>query len=172
MTSRPYGRTAGLLCAFLVLACTLVISAPVFAATATTNFTVSATVVASCSVTATNLGFGTYTPSTASPNTANSTVKVTCTTGTPYTISLDGGTVSGSVTGRNMSDGASHLLSYALYTTSSYGTIWGDGSGSTGTVGATGNGSAQTQTVYGSIPAGQFVTPASYSDQVGVTVTY
>jgi spore coat protein U-like protein len=42
----------------------------------------------------------------------------------------------------------------------------------TDTVPLTGNGAAQVETVYGQIPAGQFVAPGSYSDTITATVTY
>ena len=39
-------------------------------------------------------------------------------------------------------------------------------------VSGTGNGSAQAITVYGQIPAAQYVTPGSYTDTITVSVTY
>jgi spore coat protein U-like protein len=42
----------------------------------------------------------------------------------------------------------------------------------TDTVAGTGTGATQTLTVYGSIPAGQVVTPGTYRDTVNVIVTY
>jgi spore coat protein U-like protein len=142
------------------------------AGTATATFNVTATVLGSCAVTAADLAFGTYNASDASPTTANSTIDVTCTSGTSYTVALDGGSVANDVTARAMSDGAAHSLSYALYTTSGYSTIWGDGTASTGTVAGTGNGSAQALTVYGRIPANQYIAANTYTDQITVTVSY
>ncbi|HEY5338633.1 MAG TPA: spore coat U domain-containing protein [Rhizomicrobium sp.] len=142
------------------------------ATNASSNFTVSATVLASCSVTAGNLSFGSYTASSATPNTASSTVAVTCTNGTTYSVSLDGGTVSNAMTARNMKDTAGDLLSYGLYTTSAYTTVWGDGTGGTGDNSSSGTGTAQSYTVYGQVPAAQYVAPSSYADQISVTVSY
>jgi spore coat protein U-like protein len=140
------------------------------AATATTSFTVTATVLASCAVSATNMAFGTYTPSAASP--ATSTITVTCTNGTTYGVLLDGGQAA-SMTARKMKDSASDLLPYGLYTTSGYTTVWGDGTGTTGKNTGTGNGAAQPYTVYGNITAGQYVAPStSYTDTINVTVSY
>ena len=156
------------------LACGIALAAtvPAFAGTATANFTVSATVLASCQVNAANLAFGNYTPGSATPVTASSTINVTCTTGTGYTVALDGGTVSNAMTARNMKNTTNDLLSYGLYTSSACITIWGDGTGGTLTDIGLGNGTAQSYTVYGRIPAGQYAPAASYSDQIGVTVSY
>jgi spore coat protein U-like protein len=49
--------------------------------------------------------------------------------------------------------------------------VWGITIG-TDTVSATGNGAAQTHTVYGRVPAQTTPAPATYSDTVTVTVTY
>ncbi len=137
-----------------------------------TMFTVSATVLDACSVTATDLAFGSYLPTAGSAATASSTVEVTCTGGSAYTVALDGGTTTGNVNARAMTDGAAHDLGYGLYTTSGYTTVWGDGSASTVTQGGTGNNAAQDYTVYGRLPAGQFVPPGNYNDVVGVTVNF
>ncbi|HWA31053.1 MAG TPA: spore coat U domain-containing protein [Rhizomicrobium sp.] len=141
-------------------------------ATISTTFTVTATVLASCSVSAADLDFGIYAPGSGSDTTASSTIDVTCSNGATYTIKLDGGSVANDMTAREMSDGSSHTLSYGLYTDASCTTIWGDGTGSTATVGGTGNGSPQSVTVYGKVPAGQYATPATYTDHISVTVTY
>ncbi|HEY4275600.1 MAG TPA: spore coat U domain-containing protein [Rhizomicrobium sp.] len=142
------------------------------ALTATAQFNVTATVLGNCAVSATDLAFGNYSANSATPLPATSTLSVTCTSGTTYTVALDGGTNKASVTGRAMTDGATHNLNYALYTTNAYTSIWGDGTASTVTQAGTGSGSAQTLTVYGRIPVSQFVTAGSYSDRITVTVTY
>jgi spore coat protein U-like protein len=140
--------------------------------TITTQFNVTATVLANCAVSATNLVFGTYTASSGTPLTASSTVSVTCTNSLAYTVALDGGSVAANVAAREMSDGATHVLSYQLYTANTYASIWGDGTASTVTVAGTGNGAAQPLTVYGRIPSAQFVTAGNYLDHVTVSVTY
>ena len=135
------------------------------------QFNVTATVLDNCAVSAGDLAFGNYSAGTGTAATATSTVQVTCTASLPYTIALDGGAAA-DVTSRTMSDGASHTLGYGLYTSAAYSTIWGDGTGGTSTVPGTGSGSAQSVTVYGRIPASQFVTAGSYADLVTVTVNY
>jgi spore coat protein U-like protein len=135
---------------------------------ATTTFGVSATVLKDCIVSATALAFGDY---TGAVNSNTSTITVTCTKSTTYTIGLDPGLATGAtVTARQMQNGT-NVLSYGLFTNGTWTTNWGNTSG-TNWVSGTGNGAGQALTVYGQIPAGQYVTPGSYADTIGVTVTY
>jgi spore coat protein U-like protein len=140
------------------------------AASISTTFNVTATVQASCGVTAADLDFGAYMPGSDAAN--DTTIDVTCTNGTAYTIALDGGSVAHDVTARQMSDSGSNRLSYELYTDSSFATVWGDGTLATATISGTGNGAAQPATVYGRVPAGQYVPATNYADQITVKVTY
>lgn len=135
---------------------------------ATTTFGVSATVLKDCTVSATALAFGNY---TGVVNTNTSTVTVTCTNTTTYTVGLGTGLASGAtVTTRQMQNGAA-LLNYGLYSNGTWTTNWGN-TLATNWVTGTGNGAAQNITVYGQIPAAQYVTPGSYADTISVTVTY
>lgn len=158
--------------ALLLALSALSLNMPAAAGTATTTFNVTATVLSNCAVSATDLLFGNYSASSATPLTVNSTISVTCTNGSAYTVALDGGTHTGNVAARSMTDGATHSLAYELYTANTYASIWGDGTSSTVTVAGTGNGAAQPLTVYGRVPASQFVTAGSYSDHITVTVSY
>jgi spore coat protein U-like protein len=65
----------------------------------------------------------------------------------------------------------SALLNYGLFTNSGHTTNWGDTS-ATNWVSGTGNGAVQPITVYGQIPATQYVAPGSYTDTITVSVTY
>jgi spore coat protein U-like protein len=151
------------------------------ALTATTTFTVSVTVNSNCLVSAANLAFPNYTPAGGN-QTANTTVSVRCTKGTPFTVALNGGsTAGGTVTQRLMTNGGSpaSTVQYNLYTVANFATIWGDGTGGTATVAGTGNGvtvaNAVAETVYGELidsAANQGVPPGSYNDTITVTVTY
>jgi spore coat protein U-like protein len=133
-----------------------------------TTFSVTATVQATCLISATTLAFGTYTGVVAN-NT--STVTVTCTNTTPYTLGLDAGTSTGAtVTTRKMTGPSSALLSYSLFSDGSRTVNWGNTTGSW--VSGTGNGAGQGITVYGQVGAGQYVTPGAYSDTITATVTY
>jgi spore coat protein U-like protein len=142
------------------------------AGSASAQFNVTAMVLQNCAVSASDLAFGSYNASSGSPVTASTTVQVTCTLNLPYTVALDGGMTTHDPLNRAMTDGSSHNLIYGLYTTSGYATIWGDATPGTSTVPGTGSGAAQSLTVYGRIPASQFVAAGSYSDRVTVTVSY
>jgi spore coat protein U-like protein len=65
-------------------------------------------------------------------------------------------------------------MSYNLYTTNARSTVWGDGSGSTGTISGNGSGllTAAQHIVYGRIAINQDVAPGSYTSTVTVTVTF
>ena len=62
-------------------------------------------------------------------------------------------------------------MAYALFSNPARTLNWGQTDG-TDTVGGTGNGAAQSLTVYGQISAGQFVKPGNYIDTITATVTY
>jgi spore coat protein U-like protein len=142
---------------------------PAMAATATTTFQVTATVAATCLISATTLAFGSYTGALVN---ASSSISVTCTNTTPYNVGLDAGTAAGAtVTTRKMTGPASALLNYALYRDAAHAQNWGTTVG-TDTVAGTGNGSAQTLTVFGQLPANQFVTPGAYTDTITATISY
>jgi spore coat protein U-like protein len=145
--------------------------APMFASaqTATATLAVSATVAPDCSITANPLAFGSY---SGAVNNVSTTIAVSCSNTTGYTVGLSAGSGSGAtVTNRLMTlSGGSQTLGYGLYQDSGHATNWGNASGSWES--GTGSGSAQTLTVYGQIAAGQFPTPGSYADSVTVTITY
>ena len=155
-------------------ALTLVAGAPqAGAATDTATFSVTANIVDACDVQATNHAFGAYLPSSATALDGTSTLSVYCTVGTAYSMALNVGTGGGTFVGRKMLSGAQEL-SYNLYTTAARSTVWGDGSGSTATVGGSGAGllTASTHTVYGRIGINQDVNPGSYTSTVTVTLTF
>lgn len=135
---------------------------------ATTTFGVSATVLKDCTVSATALAFGNY---TGVVNTNTSTVTVTCSKSTTYTVGLNAGTSTGAtVSTRQMVNGV-NTLGYGLYSDATWTTNWGN-TAATNWVSGTGTGAAQALTVYGQIPAGQYVTPATYNDTITVSVAY
>jgi spore coat protein U-like protein len=159
----------------------LVVTGAAVAATATTTFTVSATVLKACTVGATNINFGNYTPGGGAP-TGNSTISVKCTKTTPYTVALNAGTTAGGAFGQRLMAYGAETLQYNLYTSAAFTTVFGDGSGTTGTGAGSGVGlgaAAQTYTAYGQMPdsaANQNAAPnaaaTTYSDTITVTVTY
>jgi spore coat protein U-like protein len=139
------------------------------AATTTTTFTVTANVVAGCTVTATNLAFGAYSETQVD---ATSTITTDCNNGAPYNIGLNAGTApSATVTTRQMSGPGGALLNYSLFSDAGHTTNWGNTVG-TDTVPSTGTGSPQNFTVFGRVPASQFVATGAYTDTITVTVTF
>ncbi|MDX8528512.1 spore coat U domain-containing protein [Mesorhizobium sp. MSK_1335] len=141
------------------------------ATTTTNSMSVQMTITASCTInSAATLNFGSSGVIAANVD-QTSTLQVQCTNTTPYNIGLNAGTGSGAtVATRKMTNGAS-TINYTLYSDSGRTTVWGNTVG-TDTVSATGNGSAQSFTVYGRVPTQSTPAPAVYTDTVTVTVTY
>jgi spore coat protein U-like protein len=160
--------------AALVIAITAGLGSPLsYAATASTTFAVQASILSACSLTATPLVFGVYSPTGGGNIDNTSVVSVFCTVGTSFTLKLNIGTGGGTYATRTLSNG-SDTLNYNLYTTSGRTTVWGDGTASTGTVTGSGTGllTASTHTVHGRLPPGQDVPPGSYQSVVTVTLEY
>lgn len=140
-------------------------------------FVVSATVAKSCLVTADPLNFGTVNglPGQADRD-QTSTINVTCTTPTPYTVALtpsNGATTgAGTMTPTGGVPGNADTVPYRLYRNAARTNVWGSVTG-TNTVAGTGNGAAQALTLYGRVlGASANVRPDSYRDVVTVSVTY
>ena len=143
------------------------------AGTATSNFQTTITIQASCtivSISPSTMDFGTQGVLAANVN-QQLDITVQCTNTTPYNIGLDAGTGTGATVGvRKLTNGGS-TINYSLYTDAGRATVWGNTVG-TDTVAATGNGAAQSYSVYGRIPAQTTPAPATYTDTITVTVTY
>jgi spore coat protein U-like protein len=146
------------------------------AATTTTTFAVTATVQSICSATAATLAFPNYTPG-GGAQIGNTSISVKCTKNTPFTVALNVGSTTGDAfTQRLMASGA-NTLQYNLYTTAALATVFGDGTGTTGTVAGTGLGvaTAANVQVFGQVPdntTNQAAVPGAYTDTITVTVTY
>ncbi|HZG21966.1 MAG TPA: spore coat U domain-containing protein [Herbaspirillum sp.] len=153
-----------------VAAVVLASSAPAsFAATASGTLTISASVVAACTVVGSTIAFGAYTQSVVNQS---GTITVLCTNGTAYNVGLDAGTGTGAtVANRKMSAAGGGTLNYALYRDAARTNNWGSTIG-TDTATGTGSGLTQTLTVYGQIAAAQTPLAGAYSDTVTVTLTY
>lgn len=149
------------------------------AATRTATFQVSANVVDNCIIGATALNFGDFDGTNNLTN--SSTITVRCSNGTDYTVDLSAG-ASNNFDARNMVNPSSTSglpLVYNLYTSSTYGTIWGDNTGNTGRVDGLGAGMAAinaiTHTVYGRLLASDntgAIDAGAYSDTITATITY
>ena len=150
-----------------------VAATPASAAVTTTNLSVTANVVASCTVSATAMAFGTYTSLAAAHDDVTSTMNVACTPGTTWaaTASAGGGTGATLAVRKLMS--GTNPLNYNLYTDSARTIIWGDGVAPNGSFTGTGTGATQASTVYGRIPGSQGTAAVgSYTDTVVISVTF
>lgn len=157
----------------LALCAATLCPAAAMAATTGTSFDVTATVNSACSVSAANLGLGTYVPSNPVDLSNTTSITVNCTLLTPYNIGIGAGGGSGATTGaRKMTrSGNSETLSYSLFRNVLMTQNWGNVVG-TDTVSGIGTGLGVPTLVYGSAAAGQNVPAGSYTDTVTVTVTY
>jgi spore coat protein U-like protein len=131
--------------------------------------------VVSCTVSATALAFGTYTPLQPSALTSSGTISVSCIVANglnPVTITLNTGS-SGSFGTRTMTSGP-NALNYNLYLDAAHSQIWGDGTGGS----MRDNDSVNpghpniSATVYGQIPGLQDPAAGSYTDLITVSVNY
>jgi spore coat protein U-like protein len=144
---------------------------PALAGTATTTLSVSLTINAGCNVSSSPIAFPAQSVLASAVNQTGSVI-VTCTNTTPYNVGLDKGAGSGAtVSNRRMTGPSSATVGYGLYQDSGHATNWGNTVG-TDTIAGTGNGSAQTLTVYGQIGAQATPQPGAYADTVNVTVTF
>jgi spore coat protein U-like protein len=144
------------------------------AAQSQTNFRVSAVVAKVCTIQAADLNFGTYDQNAPGAHNANTTIDVTCTPGTDYKIGLSSGG-SGNISAREMaSPTVTDVLPYGLYRDAGLSQNWGnDIAGSSDIVARTATPGLFTHTVYGSIPANQFVAEATdYLDTITVTIDF
>src|SRR5690242_18353199 len=142
------------------------------AATTTTTFPVTATVLKACAVNANPLAFGTYDPTAAAALDATTTLSVLCTVGTSFTVGLNAGTSTGAtVTARKMTSGA-NTLAYALFQEAARTNNWGNTPGTDTPPAVTAPVLPSTLTVYGRVPAAQNVPAGAYTDTVTVTVNY
>lgn len=125
----------------------------------------------SCTIGTSPIGFGTLSSLAANVD-ASGNLSINCNSGAGYTVELDGGTTTGSVSNRMMSLGGigAGVISYQLYQDSARLVVWGN----TGpaTVTGTGTGSSQTLTVYARIPSQATPAVGNYKDTVTATVTF
>jgi spore coat protein U-like protein len=135
-----------------------------------TSFFVSATVVSTCYVTASNISFGSVGLVTSNVD-SSSTVTARCNTSVPYTVSLSGGNAGATDPTQRKMAKASETVTYGLYRDAARVQPWGSTIG-TDTVAGTGTGVAQNITIYGRVPAQVTGSPGNYSDTIVATITY
>ncbi|MEZ5926572.1 MAG: spore coat U domain-containing protein [Hyphomicrobiaceae bacterium] len=132
-------------------------------------FTVSATNVAACRVTAADLDFGTVANLTSNVDQSGS-ASITCTNQSTYRVLLDDGLTGTGPTDRRMTLGANDVT-YGLYRDAARTLAWGDTSGVNSLAG-TGTGTAQTVPIHGRVPPQTMPSPGTYSDTIVMTVEY
>lgn len=122
-----------------------------------------------CTLTAAPLSFGAW-GNLGVARLGVSNLTVTCALGTPYTVGLDGGGVTGNVAARAMGLGGLFpgVVGYQLYSDAGRSVVWGDAP----PVGGTGTGAAQILPIYGRVPVQATPAQGSYSDRITVTITY
>ena len=149
------------------------------ATTGTTTFTVTATVINNCVLSSTNIAFGNYDPTSGTAITAQGAVTARCTKGDVVSVALGqganaAGTSTAAIPARQMINGG-NLLPYHIYIANSGTTEWGTGVVGTNTPPAQTAASVNTAltfTTYGSLPPGQDLPAAIYTDSVVATVTF
>ncbi len=131
---------------------------------------------ASCTSYASGIVFGNYSGGRVD---ITGTVTVTCTNGTAYQIGLNAGSTPGATIINRMmfgGNGGQNTLGYQLFSDAARTINWGNSSG-TNWVTGTGNGSAQTYTIYARIPPNQllaygtFGALGSYTDTITASIT-
>jgi len=148
----------------------LVAMAAPAAAQTSANLSVTATVVANCTVSAGAVAFGAYDPTAAGAVDGSGAFDVTCTQGTVATLALGAGQhASGGV--RRLQSG-SHFLTYELYKDAGRTEAWGASGGAALTLTGAPSNAARNITVFGRIPGAQNVGVGSYSDTVVISVTF
>lgn len=128
---------------------------------------------ATCTVSATSVGFGAYNVFDSAPSDSTATILLRC-NGNARNIAV--GISDGEeplFDWRRLGKGKERLL-YNLYRDAGRFAIWGDGSGGTQmhVQSEVPNNTEVPLTVYGRIPAGQDVSAGAYSDSVVVTINY
>ncbi|WP_443093206.1 Csu type fimbrial protein [Duganella flavida] len=139
----------------------------------TVTFDVTLTIIADCTIAASNLNFGSSQGVLATTVNATTSLNVTCTNTTPYNVGLNAGTGTGSTTAARLMSGTganTSTVSYTLKQTSG-GSNWGNTQG-TDTVSGTGSGSSQALTVFGNIPVQSTPQPDAYKSTITATVYF
>jgi spore coat protein U-like protein len=153
----------------VVAALVMIAGDQAFAGSATSNITVTATVVKNCTITAGNVNFGSYDPTSATPLNATGTFTITCGQGTAYTVGLGAGANAQGTT-RRMA-GGSQFLTYELYQNTARSVVWNNTG--TGMVSGTATSNSPiTLTIYGQVTPSQNISIGSYTDTVVATVNF
>jgi len=136
------------------------------------SFKATATVKNDCIINTSPLAFAGNNRVLSSAVRTSGTMSVLCTSGSPYQISLNGGSVAGNPGARRMASALTQdTIGYEISNVVD-GPVWGDGTGGTTTVTGTGTGAAQTLRLYGRVPAQKTPAPGDYKDTVTATLMF
>lgn len=139
------------------------------AGTQSATMSLSTKVVANCTISADTLTVSGYDPIVAHKTAhfdQESNVNVTCTNGSPVTITLN----DGQNDGRQLKFGTDKYLDYELYSNETRTAVWGNTALTD--VETTGTGLAEELPVYMRVTAGQNVPAGTYTDVVTAVVTF
>jgi spore coat protein U-like protein len=141
--------------------------------TVTAGMPVRMELVASCSVSATDLSFGAYVSNQINPIQGQTAIQLLCGIGATAEVSLDAGSGQGNNTSRRKmeQDSGTDQLDYDLFQDAARITHWGDKSGRD-TLEVETTGAPLTLPVYGQVPGGQRVRDGTYSDTITVRVMF
>lgn len=164
---------------YMLLAALPCLASAAGAGSVSATMNVTATVIATCTVTAGNLNFGNYDAigaNSTAPLVGTAAVNATCTQGATATVDIDAGlnpSGTGNAQARRMKGTGTNYLAYGIYSDSAHSKPWGTKTSGT-TVAVTGAGGATpvSLTAYGSVPNAQNVPVGSYTDSVAVTINY
>ena len=156
------------------------LSVPAYAETGSANMAVTANIGMNCTISTTDIAFGSYDPIVANATsslTANGSVTTTCTVGSTGKVIIGEGlhapegSTNAEPVRRMQGPGADDYLMYQVYSDDDRTAIWTN-YGDTGVPYAA-SGSGQVMTVYGEVAAGQTdAVEGSYADTLVVTVNY
>lgn len=142
------------------------------AQTATDVFVVSITVENDCTITMSDLSFGSANDLTAAIDAAASG-SVTCTGMAPISISFDTGTGAGSTFATRRLEQGAETIDYNLYRDAARTEVLGDGTGATFRIALTSSGGADAFDVFGRTEPGQNPKPAgTYTSTITATVEF
>ena len=160
---------------------TAALTVPAYA-DATGNLAVSASVSASCTISSTNLSFGTYDGIFAHASqhlTETATVTTNCTAGSIVVITMGGGVYPAWRRPRGIirsmkNEGSNSYLKYDIYADAGHTFQWNyDQVRMSSVTGAVGNGAPQEMTIYGKVFKNQGdAETGSYTDTVNIGVNY
>jgi spore coat protein U-like protein len=148
------------------------------AGSATSDFTVTASVADNCTISTTAIAFGAYDPvvtNLTAPKDGTGSVTITCTQGAVATIGLSAGLNGADAVGttRAMKSGIDQL-NYEIYKATDHSAVWGNSGTALLSPVAAPSTAPRTYTTFGRIPGAQITVPAgaTYTDTVTATVNF